>query len=166
MALRPPGRVSMTASVSRACLSLIAVLLPVALVGCGAESSPSRVQTVTIEFWGADDAQPGPDGQRHDFARPTMVHIDYPATLALKVVNHDRKRHALRAPALGLDAVAEPSDGSAPKVAFFSVSVPGRGTYRWYCYVPCDQEAGGWAMQVGPRGPARDDFMAGYFHVA
>ena len=137
----------------------------VAAVACGAPSQPA-LRTVTIEFWGPASAQPGPDGRSHGYARPTMAHIDYPSAVTLKVINHDTVRHSIRIPKLSVDVVAEPAADGTPSIAFFSLPPMGPGTYRWYCYLPCDDAGDGWAMRDGPSGPARDDYMAGYLHVA
>ena len=82
-------------------------------------------------------------------------------------------------PGLNLDVLVMPgkhvpieaSDGPAagngirPTVTTATLTPAHVEIFRWHCTMPCDGENGHWAMSMGPSGPGRNGYMAGYFVV-
>ena len=60
------------------------------------------------------------------------------------------------APDLGLHIVVNagldlPNGNTAAEVTTYTFTPTKKGTFRWFCAVPCDA----WAMEAGPAGPGR-----------
>ncbi len=115
-------------------------------------------------------ALPGPDGKRHDAFLPSNLVLKAGVEATLVLVNYDDMAHSLTAPNLGLNVMIPAAREGAGGVVTPSVTTyvftPGKkGTFRWFCAIPCDGAAGGWAMTPGFDGPGRDGYMAGYFAI-
>lgn len=113
---------------------------------------------------------PGPDGKRHDAFMPSNLVLRAGAEATLVIVNYDDMAHSMTAPELGLNitipAAKETADGTVtPSVTTYAFTPGKKGTFRWFCAIPCDGSAGGWAMTPGFDGPGRDGYMAGYFAI-
>jgi hypothetical protein len=112
----------------------------------------------------------GPDGKGHDsFVAPNFV-VKSGAPVTVTVVNYDEGSHSMTAPGVGLDASITGgkalSNGKiGPVTTHFTFTPTTKGTFRWYCKIPCDKGANYWAMGPGYDGPSENGFMAGYIVV-
>lgn len=110
-------------------------------------SSTAAPQTVDVKVVGA--AKHGPDGKRHDMFTKTDFSVKVGQPLRLRIDNTDDVPHSITAAAAGVNVIAQPG------VHTYTMVVKTAGRYQWYCMLPCDGDAGGWAMQ-------HPGFMSGY----
>ncbi|MEA2372599.1 MAG: hypothetical protein QOH12_2993 [Solirubrobacteraceae bacterium] len=91
----------------------------------------------------------GPDGRMHDAFSVTdyAVHVGQPIRLVIN--NTDGAPHTITAPGAGVNIVIRPG------VHTYTLVVQKAGRFMWFCALPCDTDAGGWAM-------SKPGFMAGY----
>ncbi|MBV8367899.1 MAG: cupredoxin domain-containing protein [Candidatus Eremiobacteraeota bacterium] len=108
----------------------------------------------------------GPDGKPHDTVVPAnfVVHAGVPMTVT--AVNYDEGAHTITCPELNLDATIKGGHENAdqtvtPVTSTFTFTAAKKGTYRWYCKLPCDAGHGYWAMGAGFGGPGKEGFMSG-----
>jgi plastocyanin len=104
-------------------------------------------------------AKLGADGKLHDVFSPAdfVVHPGKPVTVT--VYNYDTGEHSFTAQALGVNKIVKGSKKKGvPATTTFTFTPKQTGTYTWACVVPCDDNAGGWAM-------SHDGFMAGKVSV-
>jgi heme/copper-type cytochrome/quinol oxidase subunit 2 len=102
----------------------------------------------------------GPDGKMHDAYMYTNFVVKPGEKVTLIMHNADTGPHTMTSPPLHLNLTFKPG------VDKYTFVIPHkRGTFRWYCTVPCDTGAGGWAMMSDGNGPDRAGYMAGYFTV-
>ncbi|QQE78274.1 cupredoxin domain-containing protein [Alicyclobacillus sp. SO9] len=104
-------------------------------------------------------AKLGSDGKMHDIFSPAdfVVHPDKPVTVT--VYNYDTGEHSFTSQALGVNASVKGAQRKGvPSTTTFTFTPKETGTYTWACTVPCDDNAGGWAM-------SHDGFMAGKVSV-
>ncbi|HEY7953324.1 MAG TPA: hypothetical protein VID70_10065 [Solirubrobacteraceae bacterium] len=91
----------------------------------------------------------GPDGKKHDAFTKTEFAVKVGQPLKLKIDNTDDVPHSIASPAAGVNIIAQPG------VHTYTLLVKSAGRYQWYCMIPCDSDAHGWAMQ-------NPGFMSGY----
>jgi len=91
----------------------------------------------------------GPDGKKHDAFTTTefTVHVGKPLTL--KIDNTDDVPHSITSPVAGVNITIQPG------VHDYTMTVNEAGRFQWFCVIPCDTDAKGWAMEHA-------GFMAGY----
>ncbi|MFI4989309.1 MAG: hypothetical protein ACHQHO_00135 [Solirubrobacterales bacterium] len=91
----------------------------------------------------------GPDGKKHDAFTTTefAVHVGQPLTL--KIDNTDDVPHSITSPVAGVNITVQPG------VHEYKMTVNEKGRFQWFCVIPCDSDAKGWAMEHA-------GFMAGY----
>lgn len=110
-------------------------------------SAATTPQAVDVKVVGG--AKRGPDGKKHDMFTKTDFSVKAGQPLRLRIDNTDDVPHSITAPAAGVDIVAQPG------VHTYTMVVKTAGKYQWYCMLPCDGDAGGWAMQ-------HPGYMSGY----
>jgi heme/copper-type cytochrome/quinol oxidase subunit 2 len=112
-----------------------------------ASASAPALKPVSLKIIGA--YKPGPDGKRHDAFTTTefAVHVGQPLTL--KIDNTDDVPHSITAPVAGVNITVQPGTHD------YKLLVNEAGRFQWYCIIPCDSDAKGWAMEHA-------GFMAGY----
>jgi heme/copper-type cytochrome/quinol oxidase subunit 2 len=91
----------------------------------------------------------GPDGAKHDAFTKTEFAVKVGQPLKLKIDNTDDVPHSITAPIVGVNITA------APGTHTYTLLVKQAGRFQWYCMIPCDSDAHGWAMQ-------NPGFMSGY----
>jgi heme/copper-type cytochrome/quinol oxidase subunit 2 len=91
----------------------------------------------------------GPDGKKHDAFTKTEFAVKVGQPLKLKIDNTDDVPHSITAPVVGMNLTIKPG------VHTYSLVVTQAGKFQWFCIIPCDTDAGGWAM-------SHPGFMAGY----
>lgn len=135
------------------------------------ERRQQAVQPVTLYVFESEEHIVGPDGLSHETVVPANFVVRAGSPVQVRVINLDDTRHSITAPRLGLDAIVragrnnEATGKVIPVTTTFTFTPKKTGVYRWYCRLPCDQEANFWAMGDGYRGPSREGFMAGFIIV-
>ena len=157
-------------------LLLLAALTLMALAPAFAAGTPQPV-TITMYAFGNHlpsgvPSKPGPDGNTHDMLVPSDMVVQPGQQVTVKVINYDDMPHSFTAPGLKLNVIikggtAEKEDGPVtPATTTFTFTAPAKSQLiRWYCALPCDDEANGWDMAKSFDGQDQDGFMAGYIIV-
>lgn len=122
-----------------------------AAVSKPATSAPVAAQAVNVSVVGA--AKGGPDGKKHDIFSKTEFSVKVGQPLKLKIDNTDDVPHSITSPEAGVKIVAQPG------VHTYTMLVTKAGKFLWYCMLPCDGDANGWAMQ-------HPGYMSGYITAA
>jgi plastocyanin len=91
----------------------------------------------------------GPDGKKHDAFTKTEFAVKVGQPLTLQIDNTDNAPHSITSPVAGVNIIAQPG------VHTYTLVVTKAGRFEWYCMLPCDSDANGWAMQ-------NPGFMSGY----
>jgi plastocyanin len=120
-----------------------ATAVPAPLAARGGE-----VQSVVHISIGGSIAM-GPDGKLHDAFSATnyAVHVGQPIRLVID--NADSAPHTITAPGAGVNLVVMQG------VHTYTLVVYKAGRFSWFCALPCDTDAKGWAM-------SKPGFMSGY----
>lgn len=116
-------------------------------VAPAAVSKPAAVGVVDVKIVGG--AKPGPDGKRHDMFTKTDFAVKVGQPVKLKIDNTDDAPHSITAAAAGVNIIAQPGTHT------YTLVVSQAGKFQWYCMLPCDSDAAGWAMQ-------HPGYMSGY----
>jgi uncharacterized cupredoxin-like copper-binding protein len=130
----------------------------------------AAAQSVTIYVLPSDLTKrigyKGPDGRFHDSMVPGIITFQHGVTVRMTVLNYDEGPHSITAPDLKLNEVIQGGkeadtetvakeaqerklglgELAVPRATTFTLKVDKPGTYRWFCALPCDGEAGHWAM--------------------
>jgi plastocyanin len=103
-----------------------------------------------------EHAKRGPEGTWHDAYLPASFAVTPGATVKVTFLNYDEGQHSFTSMSLGLNIAIAAGSSTHPKATTITFRAPShRGTYLWYCAMPCDP----WAMShVG--------YMRGYVSVA
>lgn len=91
----------------------------------------------------------GPDGKKHDVFTKTEFAVKTGQKLDLKIDNTDDVEHSITSPEIGVNIIVKPG------VHTYELIVKEKGRFSWFCVIPCDSEANGWAMQHA-------GYMSGY----
>jgi len=91
----------------------------------------------------------GPDGIKHDTFTKTEFAVKVGQRLVLKIDNTDEGEHSITSPVIGVNLIVKPG------VHTYQLVVKEKGRFSWFCVIPCDDEANGWAMQHA-------GYMSGY----
>ena len=91
----------------------------------------------------------GPDGIKHDYFTKTEFAVKVGQRLDLKIDNTDEGEHSITSPEIGVNVIVKPG------VHTYQIVVKEKGRFSWFCVIPCDDEANGWAMQHA-------GYMSGY----
>jgi heme/copper-type cytochrome/quinol oxidase subunit 2 len=110
-----------------------------------AVTAPARTESLKI----VGGAKLGPDGKQHDEFTKTEFAVKVGQPLKLKIDNTDDVPHSITAPVVGVNLMIRPG------VHTYTLVVTQAGKFQWFCIIPCDSDAGGWAM-------SHPGFMAGY----
>ncbi|MHB8234455.1 MAG: cupredoxin domain-containing protein [Solirubrobacteraceae bacterium] len=112
-----------------------------------APPAAASAKTVSLKIIGGSKL--GPDGKKHDQFTKTEFAVKVGQTLKLKIDNTDDVPHSITAPVASINLTIKPG------VHTYSLVVKQAGRFQWFCIIPCDSDAGGWAM-------SHPGFMAGY----
>lgn len=82
----------------------------------------------------------GPDKLKHDIYTKTEFAVKVGQTLELKIDNTDEGEHSITSPEIGVNIVVKPG------IHTYELVVKEKGRFSWFCVIPCDTEANGWAM--------------------
>jgi heme/copper-type cytochrome/quinol oxidase subunit 2 len=102
---------------------------------------------VSLKIIGA--YKPGPDGKKHDAFTKTEFDVRAGQPLQLKIDNTDDVPHSITSPVAGVNITIQPG------VHTYTLTVNEPGRFQWFCIIPCDSDAHGWAMEHA-------GYMAGY----
>jgi plastocyanin len=168
-------------------LVVVVVTGAVAVASCGSGSKASSgsqsnaasatpagsVENVSMKIAGGKMAKAlgytTDDGKGHDTYIPSQFTVKAGSTIKVTVSNYDEGPHTFTSPELGVNATIAPAtnaDKKIPSKTTFTFTAKKAGKFRWYCALPCDAKAAGWAMTPGSNGPDQDKYMAGYVVAA
>lgn len=150
----------------------LGVMTAVLAVACGS-SQPGQaatpasqpVQEVTIKVTTGDAGKVGPDGKHHDTFTPADITLKSGVPVKLIFLSEDPATHSFTVNDLGINVIVNGGKPGQPATTTYSFTPSKAGQFRWFCAIPCDDAAGGWAMTAGSRGTGQDGFMAGYVTV-
>jgi uncharacterized cupredoxin-like copper-binding protein len=91
----------------------------------------------------------GPDHKMHDAFTQTEFAVKVGQAVKLRIDNKDEGEHSITSPVIGVNIVVKPG------IHTYTLVVNKAGRFQWYCMVPCDSDAKGWAMQ-------NPGYMSGY----
>lgn len=121
-------------------------------VSAGATASRTAPPTaISVKIVGA--VKMGPDHKKHDIFTKTDYAVKVGRPVRITIDNTDDAPHSITAPAAGVNIIAQPG------VHTYTMLVTTAGKFQWYCMLPCDGDAGGWAMQ-------HPGYMSGYIMAA
>jgi plastocyanin len=110
-------------------------------------SVPATSAPIDVKIVGG--AKLGPDGKRHDMFTKTDFAVKVGQPVKLEIDNTDDAPHSITASAAGVNIIAQPGTHT------YTLVVSQAGKFQWYCMLPCDSDAAGWAMQ-------HPGYMSGY----
>jgi plastocyanin len=116
-----------------------------------AATKPQATKVVALKIVGS--YKKGPDGKLHDAFTVTDFNVKVGQPETLKIDNTDDVPHSIAAPAAGVNIISQPG------VHTYTLTVNTAGKFEWNCMLPCDGDAGGWAMQ-------HPGYMSGYITAA
>ena len=82
----------------------------------------------------------GPDKLKHDYYTKTEFTVKVGQKLDLQIDNTDEGEHSITSPDIGVNILVKPG------VHTYQLVVKEKGRFSWFCIIPCDTEANGWAM--------------------
>ena len=109
----------------------------------------AQVPAKTIETKIVGSGKRGPDGTMHDMFTVTNFTVKVGQPVRLKIDNTDDAPHSITSPVAGVNIIAQPG------LHTYTLVVSQAGKFQWNCMLPCDTDAGGWAMQ-------HPGYMSGY----
>jgi plastocyanin len=113
-----------------------------------AQSAPAAAaKPVSLKIIGS--YKKGPDGKMHDALTQTEFAVKVGQPVTLKIDNTDNAPHSITSTVAGVNIIAQPG------VHTYTLVVSKAGKFEWYCMLPCDSDANGWAMQ-------NPGYMSGY----
>jgi len=115
--------------------------------GSVAAASTAPAEVVSLQVVPASKL--GPDKIKHDVFTKTEFAVRVGQKLDLKIDNTDEGEHSITSPQIGVNIVVKPG------VHTYEIVVKEKGRFSWFCVIPCDNQASGWAMQHA-------GYMAGY----
>jgi hypothetical protein len=128
-------------------------------------SSVPRTAYVTLMVQG--DLMLGPDNKTHDTFVPSNFTVYAGQIVNLTIINYDLMPHSFTSPGLNVDfQIPSSQTDGVPMFSHFQFSELNSGIYRWWCAIPCDTDANGWAMSNGNDGqPGQIGYMGGFVTV-
>lgn len=124
-----------------------AVVTQTVTASAPAAVAPVAPEVVSLKVIGSYKL--GPDKKKHDAFTVTDFAVKVGQPLTLKIDNTDDVDHSITAPVPGVNITVKPG------VHTYSLVVKQAGKFQWYCIIPCDSDANGWAMQNA-------GYMSGY----
>ncbi len=112
-------------------------------------NTPTALPTKTIALKVVAGGKLGPDKIMHDTFTKTEFAVKVGQKLDLKIDNTDEGEHSVTSPEIGVNLIVKPG------VHTYEIIVKEKGRFSWFCEIPCDDTANGWAMQHA-------GYMAGY----
>ena len=113
-----------------------------------AQSAPAAAtKPVSLKIIGSYKI--APDGKKHDAFTQTEFAVKVGQPVTLKIDNTDNAPHSITSTVAGVNIIAQPG------VHTYTLVVSKAGKFEWYCMLPCDSDANGWAMQ-------NPGYMSGY----
>jgi len=106
-----------------------------------AASAPSKVAPELISLKVIPEGRLGPDGKKHDYYTKTEFNVKVGQTLELKIDNTDEGEHSITSPEIGVNIIVKPG------IHTYEMVVKEKGRFSWFCVIPCDSSANGWAME-------------------
>ena len=110
-----------------------------------AATAPAKLVSLQI----IPASKPGPDKIKHDTFTKTEFAVKVGQKLELKIDNTDEGEHSITSPEIGVNIIVKPG------VHTYEIVVKEKGRFSWFCVIPCDDTANGWAMQHA-------GYMSGY----
>lgn len=104
-------------------------------------------KTISLKVIGGSKL--GLDGKKHDVFTKTDFAVKVGQPLKLRIDNTDDVPHSITAPVPGVNITVQPGTHT------YTLLVKQAGRFQWFCIIPCDSDANGWAMQHA-------GFMSGY----
>jgi heme/copper-type cytochrome/quinol oxidase subunit 2 len=119
------------------------VVTPAAAGSTAAAVSKTPAKVISLQVIGGSksNAKVGPDGKKHDTFTKTEFAVKVGQPLQLKIDNTDDVEHSITSPQVGVNIVVKPG------VHVYQLVVKEAGRFSWFCIIPCDSDANGWAMQ-------------------
>jgi hypothetical protein len=114
-----------------------------------AASAPSALPPERISLKVIAGGKLGPDKIMHDAFTKTEFAVKVGQRLDLTIDNTDEGEHSITSPQIGVNIIVKPG------VHTYEVVVKEKGRFSWFCVIPCDDTANGWAMQHA-------GYMSGY----
>jgi hypothetical protein len=111
--------------------------------------TPATLPTKVISLKVIPAGKLGPDGIKHDTFTQTEFAVRVGQRLDLKIDNTDEGEHSITSPEIGVNIIVKPG------VHTYEIVVREKGRFSWFCVIPCDDKANGWAMQHA-------GYMSGY----
>jgi heme/copper-type cytochrome/quinol oxidase subunit 2 len=115
--------------------------------GSAVASSPAPPAAISVKIVGA--VKMGPDHKKHDIFTKTNYAVKVGQPVRITIDNTDDAPHSITSPAAGVNIIAQPG------LHTYKMLVATAGKFQWYCMLPCDGDANGWAMQ-------HPGYMSGY----
>jgi hypothetical protein len=106
-----------------------------------AAGSVAALPTKLVSFKVIPTSKLGPDGKKHDAMTQTEFSVKVGQKLQMTVDNTDEGEHSITSPEIGVNIVLKPG------IHTYQLVVKEKGRFSWFCVIPCDSEANGWAMQ-------------------
>ena len=103
-----------------------------------------KIETATIEFTSTVGGGV--------VAEPAGVHLDWPASLALQLINHDMRPHAIQFQETGARYDVDLGTVESPAVADYMLGISRTGTFHWRCVLECPEPAAEGYLHVAPVG--------------
>jgi uncharacterized cupredoxin-like copper-binding protein len=116
-----------------------------ASVPAAVAAAPSPLINVSV----AGESKRGPDGLMHDAFSKTDFAVKAGQPTRLRINNADSTPHSITAPGANVSITV------APGVHTYTLIAKTAGRFEWFCVIPCDSAAHGWAM-------THPGYMAGY----
>ncbi len=106
-----------------------------------AASPTANLPTKTISLKVVAGGKLGPDKIKHDYFTKTEFAVKVGQRLDLRIDNTDEGEHSITSPEIGVNIIVKSG------VHTYEVVVKEKGRFSWFCVIPCDDTANGWAMQ-------------------
>ncbi len=109
----------------------------------------------------------GPDNKTHDAFVPSNFTVYAGQIVNLTVMNFDDMPHSFTSTSLSVNfQIPGTETPGVPAVSSFQFTPTVAGVDRWWCAIPCDTDADGWAMTTGSDGqPSQIGYMGGFVTV-
>ncbi len=96
----------------------------------------------------------GQGGAIDDAFVPGLLTMKVGTTYDVAIYNYDPHAHTWTLPELNINADTPAGSTSSPSVTHFTITPKSKGTFQWFCALPCDK----WSM-------ATNGYMRGYLKV-
>jgi hypothetical protein len=117
-------------------------------VSSAASTIPAKLISLEI----IPEGRLGPDGKKHDYYTKTEFTGKVGQTIDLRIDNTDEGEHSITSPEIGVNIIVKPG------IHTYQLVVKEKGRFSWFCVIPCDTGANGWAMQ-------HNGYMAGFINA-